>query len=141
KGLDVDDRRLSASIAMRPMLAASFIDQILGTADAAILPVMAIRTPLAAECDPQSSSFNPRVLYELSRLTRFVNMLGLPAVAVPVGFDDRGLPMAVQIVGRLKSDRALLALANAMQRRTDWHSRLPDAISALVMSSSPQDLS
>jgi aspartyl-tRNA(Asn)/glutamyl-tRNA(Gln) amidotransferase subunit A len=141
KGLTIDDQTLAAAVALRPTLAAAFIEQILGTADAAILPVMAIRTPLVSECDPREPSFNPRTLYELSRLTRFVNMIGFPAVALPVGFDDHGLPVALQIVGRPYSDRVLLALAVEMQSRTDWHGRVPDAIAALVMQGNPKDVS
>ena len=131
KGLDIGDAMLADAVAQRPALAAAFVE-VLRSADLAILPVMAIRTPPACECDPQADAFSPRTLYALSRLTRFVNMLGFPAVAFPVGFDDRGLPVALQIVGRPGADRALLALAAAVQRRTDWHARVPTAIASLV---------
>ena len=91
------------------------------SADVVILPVMTIRTPPAAECDPPDQAFRPRTLYEISRLTRFVNMLGFPAVALPV-------------VGRPGMDRALLSLAAAVQARSDWHDRVPDALASLVAS-------
>jgi aspartyl-tRNA(Asn)/glutamyl-tRNA(Gln) amidotransferase subunit A len=132
KGLEIDDATLADAVAQRPALAAAFLSKVLQSADVAILPVMTIRTPAVAECDPRNAAFRPRTLYELSRLTRFVNMLGFPAVALPVGVDDRGLPVALQIVGRPGSDRALLTLAAAVQRRTDWHGRVPDAIASLV---------
>jgi aspartyl-tRNA(Asn)/glutamyl-tRNA(Gln) amidotransferase subunit A len=140
KGLDTDDATLSAQIAQRPKLAAAFVEKLLGSAGVAVLPVMAIRTPRAAECDPWDASFSARTLYALSQYTRFVNMLGLPAVALPVGFDDRGMPVALQIVGRPRSDRTLLRLAVAMQEITSWHSRVPDAVSALLTRGDPPDI-
>jgi aspartyl-tRNA(Asn)/glutamyl-tRNA(Gln) amidotransferase subunit A len=120
KGLNTDDATLGAQIAQRPALAAAFVEKLLGPAGVAVLPVMAIRTPRAAECDPEDESFSARTLYALSRYTRFVNMLGLPAVALPVGFDDRGMPAALQIVGHPRSHRALLRLAMAVQGVTSW---------------------
>jgi aspartyl-tRNA(Asn)/glutamyl-tRNA(Gln) amidotransferase subunit A len=132
KGLAIDAAVLAASRAARRPLSDAFIADVLGKANVAVLPVMPIRTPPASDTDPASPDFRPRSLYELSRFTRFVNLLGLPAVALPVGFDDRGLPVALQIVGRPGSDRALVALAKAMQATTDWHSRVPAAVGDLV---------
>jgi aspartyl-tRNA(Asn)/glutamyl-tRNA(Gln) amidotransferase subunit A len=105
---------------------------VLGKADAAILPVMPCRTPLLAEADPASPSFSARQLYELSSYTRFVNMLGFPTLAFPTGFDDHGLPVALQIVGRAGSDFDLMALVLRLQDKTDWHGRVPAAISDLI---------
>jgi aspartyl-tRNA(Asn)/glutamyl-tRNA(Gln) amidotransferase subunit A len=135
KGLTIDDATLAANRAARSQLVKDFEEQVLGNADAAILPVMAIRTPPLSEADPASPTFSARQLYELSSYTRFVNMLGFPAVSIPVGFDDRGLPVALQMVGRAGSDFALIALAVRVQGKTDWHGRIPSAISDLLDSS------
>ncbi len=128
KGLAVDDATLATSLSTRETLAREFTARAFGAADAIVLPVMAIRVPRAVETDPASDKFSASTLYALSRFTRFVNMLGFPAVAIPVGFDDRGLPVGLQIVGRPQSDRALLTLAQAVQDRSDWHARVPAAI-------------
>jgi len=132
KGLTIDDATLLASREARPQLAKDFVEQVLGHAGAAILPVMPIRTPPVAETNPTSPSFAARQLYQLSHYCRFVNMLGFPAVAVPVGFDDRALPVALQIIGRPGHDLDLLALAANMQRTTNWHARVPSGITEVI---------
>lgn len=132
KGLTISDAELSASRATRAQLAREFEDAVLGKADAAILPVMPIRTPMVSDVDPGLSSFSGRRLYELSRYCRFVNMLGFPAVAIPAGFDDRGLPVALQAIGRPGRDGDLIALAMKVQEKTDWHGRIPAAVRGLV---------
>jgi aspartyl-tRNA(Asn)/glutamyl-tRNA(Gln) amidotransferase subunit A len=128
KGLAIDDATLAASLSARETLAREFTARVFGAADAIVLPVMAIRTPRAVETDPAADKFSPATLYALSRFTRFVNMLGFPAVAIPVGFDDQGLPVGLQIVGRPHRDRALLALAQAVQEKSNWHALVPAAI-------------
>jgi amidase len=52
----------------------------------------------------------------------------LPALAVPAGFDSRGMPVGLQIVGPPGSDALLLEIAVRLQARTDWHGRVPTAI-------------
>jgi aspartyl-tRNA(Asn)/glutamyl-tRNA(Gln) amidotransferase subunit A len=67
----------------------------------------------------------PKLLAGVTRLTRWVNYLGVPALALPCGFDSRGLPIAMQLVGRPFAEGTLLAAAHAYQLETDWHQRLP----------------
>jgi Asp-tRNA(Asn)/Glu-tRNA(Gln) amidotransferase A subunit family amidase len=49
------------------------------------------------------------------------NLLGFPAVVVPMGFSDEGLPIGVQIVGRPWEEELILAIAVALeQARGPW---------------------
>jgi aspartyl-tRNA(Asn)/glutamyl-tRNA(Gln) amidotransferase subunit A len=141
KGFKIDDQTLVASLAARQQLALAFLEQVFREAEILILPVMPIRTPEAATCDPSSPSFDAKVLYQLSRWTRFVNLLGFPAVAIPVGFDGHGMPVAMQIIGRPNSDLGLIALATAVQDKTDWHARVPSAISDLAIAMCADEVS
>jgi amidase len=49
------------------------------------------------------------------RLTVATACLGLPAVSIPVGVDERGLPVGVQLIGPRWAERALLAAAQAIE--------------------------
>ncbi|APF40939.1 amidase [Neomicrococcus aestuarii] len=52
---------------------------------------------------------------QFTPFTSMVNVSGLPAIVVPVSITSNGLPMAVQLIGRLHSERQLLTLAAAME--------------------------
>jgi aspartyl-tRNA(Asn)/glutamyl-tRNA(Gln) amidotransferase subunit A len=54
------------------------------------------------------------------------NVVGLPAITIPNGFGDRGLPTGMQLVGRAFDDAKLIAIAAACQSATDWHQRHPE---------------
>jgi amidase len=57
-----------------------------------------------------------------------ITVTGLPAVSVPCGFTDEGLPVGVQIVGRHQDDRGVLELAHAFEQATgSWQRRPPVA--------------
>jgi aspartyl-tRNA(Asn)/glutamyl-tRNA(Gln) amidotransferase subunit A len=53
------------------------------------------------------------------------NAAGLPAVCVPNGFGERGLPTSLQFMARVHEENAVLAAARAWQSLTDWHERHP----------------
>ncbi len=55
------------------------------------------------------------------------NVAGLPAVIVPNGIGDRGLPTSLQFLGRAYEENTILAAARAFQALTDWHQRHPPA--------------
>lgn len=61
----------------------------------------------------------------LTRLTNPFNVTGLPAISVPCGFSQDGLPFGLQIVGRPFEDDLVLAAAYAYEQATTWHLRAP----------------
>ena len=53
------------------------------------------------------------------------NAAGIPAISIPNGFGEGGLPTGLQIVGRAFEENRVLAVAAEVQRRTEWHGRRP----------------
>jgi amidase len=60
----------------------------------------------------------------------YISAIGLPAISVPCGFTDDGLPVGVQIVGRHQDDLGVLQLAYAFQQATKTWKRRPDVATA-----------
>lgn len=57
------------------------------------------------------------------------NMTGQPAASVPIGFTASGLPVGVQIIGRMGGEEAVLRAAAAIERRRPFHQRHPSIAS------------
>lgn len=57
----------------------------------------------------------------LLRSNRCFNYLGVPALSLPIGFDDAGMPVGLQLIGRPWSEFSLLRYGIAYQRITGWH--------------------
>jgi amidase len=58
----------------------------------------------------------PTSYWEHLRLQVFCNLVGLPALAVPAGLDEAGLPLGIQLVGPLWSEARLLEIARELER-------------------------
>jgi len=54
-----------------------------------------------------------------------VNVAGLPAVSIPCGFSDKGLPIGLQIIGNYRSEPALINISRAFERHGKYISRRP----------------
>jgi len=55
-----------------------------------------------------------------------INLAGVPAIAIPVGFDPDELPIGMQLLGSHFGEEQLFKIAHAYQLTTDWHKRTPD---------------
>jgi aspartyl-tRNA(Asn)/glutamyl-tRNA(Gln) amidotransferase subunit A len=52
-------------------------------------------------------------------------LAGLPALSVPCGFDARGLPVGLQLMGPHFAEAKMLGAAHQYQQAADWHRQLP----------------
>ena len=58
--------------------------------------------------------------------TNAANVTGLPAMSVPCGFTDSGLPLGVQFMGRAFDEQLLLRIGKAYEDVTSWHVQHPE---------------
>jgi aspartyl-tRNA(Asn)/glutamyl-tRNA(Gln) amidotransferase subunit A len=93
--------------------------------DAVLAPVAPMAAPTIAESDVGNTPGAEAVIQRLTRFTRPVNYLGLPALALPSGFTGAGLPVGMQLIGRSFDEATLLRIGAALQRATDFHARRP----------------
>ena len=56
------------------------------------------------------------------------NLCGLPALAMPNGMGENGLPTSIAFMGPAFSEQALVRIGNAYQSRTDWHLKHPPVV-------------
>lgn len=97
-----------------------------------------------ANCDVIASPTAPTTAYQLGGkpdpvsmylgdvYTIAVNLAGLPAISHPVGFDDKQLPVGMQLIGNYWEEGKLLNTVHAYQQATDWHTKQPDLDSTLA---------
>lgn len=86
--------------------------------DAVVAPIVKQVAP------PLASTFTAYFgAHRRVHLTTVGNLLGLPALGLPMGFGERGLPTGMQLVAAPLQESVVLALGDAYQARTDWHRR------------------
>jgi aspartyl-tRNA(Asn)/glutamyl-tRNA(Gln) amidotransferase subunit A len=67
---------------------------------------------------------DPLQMYLSDIFTISVNLAGLPGISLPCGFDDHGLPIGLQIVGRPFEEERLFQTAYAYEQATEWHKKM-----------------
>jgi aspartyl-tRNA(Asn)/glutamyl-tRNA(Gln) amidotransferase subunit A len=60
-----------------------------------------------------------------TRLVRGINVLGLPALSLPCGFDEQGLPLGLQIIGRSFQEALILRVGAVVEDALDFRQRMP----------------
>jgi aspartyl-tRNA(Asn)/glutamyl-tRNA(Gln) amidotransferase subunit A len=98
------------------------IEEVFTEVDLLVTPT----TPVPPITIEQALTMSPDPAGELwLRNTRPFNAYGLPAISVPCGFTQAGLPIGLQIAGPNFGEARLLSFAYAYEQSTDWHRRLP----------------
>jgi len=68
---------------------------------------------------------DPLMMYLSDILTISANLAGVPALAIPCGFTDDGLPIGMQLMTRPFQEEILFQVAGAYEETTEWHKRYP----------------
>ena len=90
--------------------------------DVVVTPTTPMPAPAIAELIAAPDALRPAEL-RLLRNTRPFNVWGLPAISVPCGFTQSGLPIGLQIAGPHWREDLVLQLAYAYEQATAWHKR------------------
>ncbi|PZX37227.1 aspartyl-tRNA(Asn)/glutamyl-tRNA(Gln) amidotransferase subunit A [Roseinatronobacter thiooxidans] len=102
-----------------------YMDVVFANADLVHLPMFAQEVPTIARTIDGEPGEISATLAALTRFTRSLNFLGLPAISIPAGFTRNGLPAGFQLAARPFHEATLLRAADAYQRDTDWHRKTP----------------
>ncbi|MGZ4272705.1 MAG: amidase family protein [Solirubrobacteraceae bacterium] len=82
--------------------------------------------------DPRRGGYGrhaPLAVDVAGRFTPFTpifNLTGQPAISVPAGVGGDGLPLAVQLVGRVGAEDTLYSLAGQIEEAAPWAQRRPN---------------
>ena len=86
--------------------------------------IMGPTTPTTAFPIGEKTS-DPVLMYLNDIYTASVNLAGLPALSIPVGFDPSGLPIGLHVIAPYLQEAFLLRAAHQYQKTTDYHLRAP----------------
>ncbi len=98
------------------------IGRVFADVDVLVTPTTPIPAPPIADLKANPEALRPAEL-KLLRNTRPFNVWGLPAISIPCGFTESGLPIGLQIAAPHWREDWVLRLAHAYEQATAWHKR------------------
>ncbi len=100
---------------------------ILGDFETAFEQVDAILTPTSPTpaFKRGERANDPLAMYLSDVYTISVNLAGLPAISIPSGFTESGLPIGLQVIGKAFGEAEMFAVANAFEQAHDYHKQTP----------------
>jgi aspartyl-tRNA(Asn)/glutamyl-tRNA(Gln) amidotransferase subunit A len=95
--------------------------------DCLLVPATPMEAPRIGQLEVKIAGRVDDTRLASTRLVRGFNALGLPALAIPAGFTDDGLPLGAQLVGRPWDEARLLKIGAALEERSGFWRRRPGA--------------
>ncbi len=123
---------------MRDRVIAAFNEAVFDRADLLHVPTMPTLAPSIDESDPVLAQDFLENALSLGTCTRPFTYLGLPALSVPAGLSEQGLPSSFQLVGPPFTEELLFRVARAYERETGWTSIAPPLSRPTVPASESQ---
>ncbi|MCY4578998.1 MAG: amidase [Chloroflexi bacterium] len=94
--------------------------------DVIILPTGPVAAPpIEASTGKPGGYYQGKLDIGRRRYTSPAALAGLPALSIPCGFSDAGLPIGMQIIGRAFDEATLFRVGQAYESATEWHTRHP----------------
>ncbi len=125
-GLTIPASRYVQALRLRRLLMEE-LDRRLGPADILLAPAVCVSAPeLEAETVAVDGELALDVRTALTRYTRFFNLAGLPALALPAGRDAAGLPLSVQLAAGYGREALLLRVGAALEAAAPWARIAPE---------------
>ena len=87
----------------------------LTNADVLVTPATGTTAPLLPPDALLTGESNLNLVDRLMRFAPAANLTGLPAISFPVAYDDKGLPIGMQLMGRPWAEHTLLRMARVME--------------------------
>jgi amidase len=84
--------------------------------------------PLEQEYVSEINGIKMETYLDWMRSCYYITVTGQPAISVPSGFTDNGLPVGLQLVGRPQDDLGVLQLAYAFEKATGFYKKVPDLV-------------
>jgi len=120
---------ISAAEYLRAQQARSIFDQqgrrLLDEVDLLAGPTEPVTAPEILASKVMAGEQEVGVVGALTQYTRPYNINGFPAISVPCGFSDEGMPIGLQLAGRPFDELTVLRAAHAYEQANDWHTRRP----------------
>ena len=123
-GLCSPATRYIEALSCRAPALTAYMGAVFSRVDALFTPVLPGPVPTVAQVEANLK--DPRRMpLELARNTKPANFLGVPALSVPCGATDDGMPVSFQLMGRPFGESLLFNLGHVFQRATAHHERCP----------------
>jgi aspartyl-tRNA(Asn)/glutamyl-tRNA(Gln) amidotransferase subunit A len=124
--------RIGATVLAKDYLAAQRVrrriadevNEVLQSVDALVFPTQPIVAPLLETYTILETATDDVLQSEIGH-TGLANITGHPAISVPSGFTDAGLPVGLQFTGRAFGEETICQIAAAYEATTPWHTTHP----------------
>jgi aspartyl-tRNA(Asn)/glutamyl-tRNA(Gln) amidotransferase subunit A len=99
--------------------------QLFNQVDLLVGPTEPITAPRLLATEVQVGGKTVRTTAALAQYTLPYDITGFPAISIPCGFSNEGMPIGLQLAGRPFDELTVLRTAYAYEQATDWHQRRP----------------